>query len=218
MTGGVQICNVQTGKVQTTLRGHEARVWSIAFSRDGSVLATTSKDHTIRLWRASDGQQLAVLQEHTDEVNCVAFSADGHYLASASDDATAIIWEFSGHTAQALARLRGHSNWVRSLSWGAEDKVTKPIQYEARQIAIVPIRPYLSGAYWASTAGMLPYAQTCQASKYGARLAERAHLAGLGMIVEKHPWLFTSANHSRDRPKPSPQSLHYSGRCNTSHR
>ena len=33
-----------------TLRGHEDWIWSLAFSPDGSTLASGSTDHTIRLW------------------------------------------------------------------------------------------------------------------------------------------------------------------------
>ncbi|KAF3891267.1 WD40 repeat domain-containing protein [Tolypothrix campylonemoides VB511288_2] len=39
-----------------------SRVWAIAFSPDGQMLASGSDDQTIRLWNARDGTCLVVLQ------------------------------------------------------------------------------------------------------------------------------------------------------------
>lgn len=50
------------GTCLKTLRGHFSRVWTIAFSPDGQLLASGSDDQTIRLWNAHDGTCLTVLQ------------------------------------------------------------------------------------------------------------------------------------------------------------
>jgi hypothetical protein len=69
-----------------TPTGHTGGVWSCAFSPDGALLATTSSDGTVRLWRVSDGTQHAVLTGHTGGVWDCAFSPDGILLATTSDD------------------------------------------------------------------------------------------------------------------------------------
>jgi len=56
------------------------------------VLATASKDGTIRLWEVATGKELVILEDHTDRVWSVDFSQDGLYIASASDDGTVRIW------------------------------------------------------------------------------------------------------------------------------
>jgi len=44
--GVVHVCEVSTGKVKASLTGHASKIWSIACSKDGLMLATASKDQT----------------------------------------------------------------------------------------------------------------------------------------------------------------------------
>jgi WD40 repeat protein len=75
-----------------TFEGHVFRVNSVDFSPDGQLLASGSRDSTVRLWREEDGEMLRVLEGHTDGVDSVSFSPDGSLIASASEDDSVIIW------------------------------------------------------------------------------------------------------------------------------
>jgi WD40 repeat protein len=76
-----------------TLRGHTAPLGQVAWSPDGRLLATSSKDYTVKVWDASSGTCLHTIVGHEDGVRAVAFDREGTVLASGADDATVRLWE-----------------------------------------------------------------------------------------------------------------------------
>jgi sugar lactone lactonase YvrE len=74
----------------------DGSAFSVAFAPDGETLASGwALEHTVRLWRVSDGEVLQTLQGHTRGVDTVAFSPDGETLASGSPDSTVHLWRVS---------------------------------------------------------------------------------------------------------------------------
>lgn len=78
-----------------TLSGHMDQVRGIAFSPDGSYIATASHDNTVKVWDNASGNELLTLLGHSDGVLDVAFSPRGTYLATAGRDRTVRVWRVS---------------------------------------------------------------------------------------------------------------------------
>jgi len=72
---------------------HGNRVYRLAFTPDGTRLATACGDNTIRLWNVASLQEVCELRGHDAYVHAVAFSPDGTWLASASGDFTVRVWD-----------------------------------------------------------------------------------------------------------------------------
>ena len=60
------------------LKGHTAVVRSISFSKDGSFLASSSDDQTVRVWKMSDYRQQFALAGHTNWVRTCHYRSDSY--------------------------------------------------------------------------------------------------------------------------------------------
>ena len=87
------------------LAGHDDNVVSVAWSPDGTRIATGSGDTTVRLWDAATGKQLAVLKGHERSIEDVGFSADGKRLLSVGAGDFTIVWD--AITGAELRRFEG---------------------------------------------------------------------------------------------------------------
>jgi WD40 repeat protein len=97
-------------------------VWTVAFSPDGSRIASGSDDNTIRIWDVQTGRQMHRLEGHTATVWSVAFSSDGHWIASGSNDNTVRVWD--SETGQPVGLpLLGHSDDVRGVSFSSDGRL-----------------------------------------------------------------------------------------------
>ena len=100
------------------LSGHTGIVFSVAFSPDGSTLASGSDDNTIHLWNAHDGTLMRKLLGHTDSVFSVAFSPDENIIASGSWDNTLRLW--NANTEQHMHTLERHTSDVLSVAFSPD--------------------------------------------------------------------------------------------------
>ncbi len=114
-----QVTDVKNFKKLPIYKGHTNRVWSVAFSSDGTKIASGSEDRTVIIWDVETGQCLHSL-EGQERVWSVAFSPDGRKIASGSEDRTVKLWDVE--TGQCLRTLEGHAQQVRSVAFSPDGR------------------------------------------------------------------------------------------------
>ncbi|UCH97827.1 MAG: hypothetical protein JSV88_13500, partial [Candidatus Aminicenantes bacterium] len=107
-------------KLKHTLRGHIDGIRGIAWSPDGVMLASASKDRTVRIWNTETGELYKTLTGHKDWVHSVSWSSDGQILASGSFDATIFLWD--GKKKKLLKTIIKHKDSVFSISWSPKEQ------------------------------------------------------------------------------------------------
>ena len=75
-------------------------IYSIAFHKDGKILASGSEDNAIKLWNIHDRNEIMTLTPNAGPIYSVAFTNDGQILASGSISQTGkiILWNVESWT------------------------------------------------------------------------------------------------------------------------
>lgn len=125
-----EIRDVFTGQAQATLIVPQNwGVSGLAFSPDGSLLATSSVDGNVNLWDLRSEELLDVVRGHLLGVHGVAFSPDGERLATISYGNEAVkLWDVA--TRHEVATLAGQGGLFHSVTFSPDGRLIIALNME----------------------------------------------------------------------------------------
>lgn len=106
----VAIFDSSTAKQIALLKKHTGRVYSLALSVNGDLIATGGADQSIIIWDAEKQKPIHEINGHTSMVSCLEFSDDSRMLVSAaiSEDNRMRVWDVaSGQEIRSLPNASG---------------------------------------------------------------------------------------------------------------
>src|SRR5262249_39822367 len=146
----LKVWEVATRRLVRRLNGHTGYCVALDFSRDGTWLASGSRDGTAILWSVGSWHPAQTLRNPDPAtsfsatgrgmVDDVAFAPDGKTLAMASREGSVLLWDVA--SGNLLATLKGHSSAAsavefspdgRTLATGGGDQTVRLWNVETRR-------------------------------------------------------------------------------------
>ncbi len=97
----VAIWHREKGWLLRTLTGHRSEVHAVAFSQDGTLVASGTDDGELALWRVADGRRMWNKTQTDSHISAVRFTRDGSIM-TASWDNTIRLWNEAGCAASCV--------------------------------------------------------------------------------------------------------------------
>lgn len=125
--GTARFYDAETGEEIQRIYAHRDTIANLEFSPDGALLATASRDQSVKIWDIDKGVLVTSYVDLGDRIQDIEFSPDGEYLLiglgeagnfpDGSDnpaDSSAYLWDLRNRAQSQV--YRGHTNWV----WAAD--------------------------------------------------------------------------------------------------
>lgn len=119
----IHIWDVKTGQTLLQLKAGSGlypnfSVSALAWSPDGTRIASSLGDKTIQLWHAATGKLITTYHTQSDWIYDFAWSPDSRLLATANKNHTAQLWDIK--TGKLLLTYSGHTDNVRDIAWSPD--------------------------------------------------------------------------------------------------
>lgn len=115
----IDLWDAVSGQLEASFSGHADWVQAISLPDDGAMLASGSRDGTVRLWDVLAREQRLTLKGHRRKVSWVSLSRDGEVVASlgiTKDGHEVRLW--NAKNGELIAVLGGGSRIINSVGHG----------------------------------------------------------------------------------------------------
>ncbi|MBD2213342.1 caspase family protein [Nostoc linckia FACHB-104] len=119
--------------VNFAVEGCEGRVTKLAYSPNGTILASANRDRTIQLWNTSTADLIATLElddvslETSKKVYCLTFNSTGTTLITSSEDAIRF-WDVK--TGNLICTLEGNDYKSHYLAYSPNDNILVCLKFD----------------------------------------------------------------------------------------
>jgi hypothetical protein len=113
---------------------HKAWIGDVAFSPEGSMLASASADKMIKLWSVPEGKLIRTLEGHDGIVKAVRYLPDGKTLISGGLDETIRIWDVASGSETGRVTIPG---WAITCLDLAPDGLTVAVGDQSGRVALL---------------------------------------------------------------------------------
>ena len=120
--GKVSVWCARTGKLVSTMEGHERDILAVSFSSDASCVISGSMDRTIRTWETMSGLPIRSFECNGCAISKIitnaCFSRNGDRVASTSKDHILRVWDTC--TGEQLLTLTGHTDTISAVTFSKD--------------------------------------------------------------------------------------------------
>lgn len=181
--GLILVWNTGDYSLQAALQGQRGMVAALAWSPDGTRLASGSWGHgsdQLFIWDARSWQRIRALDDPNELVLGVAWSADGNRLVSAGSDGILRWW--NPHSGECILSRQGHEEPVQSLRISPDGRLLA----SGGDDGAVQIWEMEKGAHVATLRRDRPYERLNIAGIKGLTEAQKQTLKMMGAIEQGH--------------------------------
>jgi WD40 repeat protein len=114
--GTVSLFNIDSPDTRTTFSQDHTAAYSVIFSNDGALLASSGKDDAIVIRRVSDGGLINKITTGHSDLESISFSPDAKRIASASVPGPVEVWDTYPPSRRTEVRVPAEKRWAVRFS------------------------------------------------------------------------------------------------------